>query len=90
MDHYSLELLAKLHHKGLVREGVRAQWVSRRLGYGKYRSRRFKRLFGAIATGGSLGAIAGPALTSLLIGPLGRGGLFIAAAIVLMYSRLFL
>jgi len=23
MDHYSLELLAKLHHKGLVNEGMR-------------------------------------------------------------------
>lgn len=42
MDHYSLELLAKLHHKGLVREGVRAQSVSRRLGLGRYRSRRLK------------------------------------------------
>jgi len=44
MDHYSLELLAKLHHKGLVSEGVRAQWVSRRLGSGKYRSRRLKQV----------------------------------------------
>lgn len=44
MDHYSLELLAKLHHKGLVSEGVRAQWASRRLGSGKYRSRRLKQM----------------------------------------------
>lgn len=50
MDHYSLELLAKLHHKGLVNEGVHAQWVSRRLGSGKYRSRRLKQmLFVAVA-----------------------------------------
>jgi hypothetical protein len=60
MDHYSLELLAKLHHKGLVREGVRAQSVSRRLGFGKYRSRRLKQM------------------------------LFVAAAVVLTYFRLFL
>jgi AAA family ATP:ADP antiporter len=48
-----------------------------------FRDDEGKRLFGAIATGGSLGAIAGPALTSVLIGPLGRGGLFLAAAILL-------
>jgi hypothetical protein len=44
MDHYSLELLAKLHHKGLVREGMHAQSVSRHLGLGRYRSRRLKQL----------------------------------------------
>lgn len=60
MDHYSLELLAKLHHKGLVSEGVRSQWVRRRLGSGKYRSRRLKQM------------------------------LFVAAAIILTYFRLFL
>lgn len=49
MDHYSLELLAKLHHKGLVSEGVRAQWVSRRLGAGKYLSGRLKRVLFVVA-----------------------------------------
>jgi ATP:ADP antiporter, AAA family len=48
-----------------------------------FRDDQGKRLFGAIATGGSLGAIAGPFLASVLIGPLGRGGLFLAAAILL-------
>ena len=48
-----------------------------------FRDDQGKRLFGAIATGGSLGAITGPFLASVLIGPLGRGGLFIAAAILL-------
>ncbi len=50
MDHYSLELLGKLHHKELVREGMRAQSLSRHLGSGNYRSKRLKRiLFGATA-----------------------------------------
>jgi len=29
MDHYSLEMLGKLHHQELVREGVQGQAVSR-------------------------------------------------------------
>jgi ATP:ADP antiporter, AAA family len=48
-----------------------------------FREEQGKRLFGAIAAGGSLGAIAGPAIASVLVKPLGRAGLFVAAAILL-------
>lgn len=42
-----------------------------------------KRLFGAIAAGGSLGAVAGPFLASVLVKPFGRAGLYVAAALLL-------
>ena len=42
-----------------------------------------KRLFGAIAAGGSLGAVAGPFLASVLVRPFGRAGLYVAAALLL-------
>ena len=42
-----------------------------------------KRLFGVIAAGGSLGAIAGPWLASELAGPLGTAGLLLVAVIAL-------
>lgn len=48
-----------------------------------FREEQGKRLFGAIAAGGSLGAIAGPALAATLIKPLGRPGLFLVAALLL-------
>ena len=48
-----------------------------------FREEQGKRLFGAIAAGGSLGAIAGPALAALFAKPLGRAGLFVAAALLL-------
>jgi AAA family ATP:ADP antiporter len=48
-----------------------------------FRAEQGKRLFGAIAAGGSLGAIAGPALAALLVKPLGRAALYLAAALLL-------
>jgi AAA family ATP:ADP antiporter len=45
-----------------------------------FRAEQGKRLFGAIATGGSVGAIAGPLIATLLVKPFGRSGLYIAAA----------
>jgi AAA family ATP:ADP antiporter len=48
-----------------------------------FRAEQGKRLFGAIAVGGSLGAIAGPFLATLLVKPFGRAGLYVAAAALL-------
>ena len=42
-----------------------------------------KRLFGLIAAGGSAGAITGPALTALLVGPLGTVNLLLLSALLL-------
>ena len=48
MNHYSLGLLAKLHHEELVREGVRSQSVSRQ-GPGKHLSKNLKRMLFVVA-----------------------------------------
>jgi AAA family ATP:ADP antiporter len=48
-----------------------------------FRAEQGKRLFGAIAVGGSLGAIAGPFLAAYLVKPFGRAGLYIASAVLL-------
>ena len=48
-----------------------------------FRADQGKRLFGAVAAGGSLGAIAGPALAALLVKPFGRAALYIVAAVLL-------
>lgn len=48
-----------------------------------FRPDQGKRLFGAIAAGGSLGAIVGPLLASVLVKPFGRAGLYVAAALLL-------
>jgi len=48
-----------------------------------FNSEQGKRLFGFIAAGGSAGALAGPALTIGLAGPLGPANLLIVAAILL-------
>ncbi len=48
-----------------------------------FRADQGKRLFGSIAVGGSLGAIAGPFLATLLVRPFGRAGLYVAAALFL-------
>lgn len=48
-----------------------------------FREEQGKRLFGAIAAGGSLGGLAGPALAALLVKPLGRAGILVAAAVLL-------
>jgi hypothetical protein len=41
MDHYSLEVLGKLHHQELVREGVHSQ-AARRADSRKYLSKHWK------------------------------------------------
>ena len=51
-----------------------------------FRAEQGKRLFGAIAAGGSVGAIAGPFLAGLLIKPFGRAGLYVATAILLEFA----
>jgi len=48
-----------------------------------FRAEQGKRLFGAIAAGGSIGAIAGPTIATLLVKPFGRAGLYVAAALLL-------
>jgi ATP:ADP antiporter, AAA family len=48
-----------------------------------FRPEQGKRLFGAIATGGSMGAIAGPFLAVVLVKPFGRAGLYVASALLL-------
>jgi AAA family ATP:ADP antiporter len=45
-----------------------------------------KRLFGFVAAGGSAGAIAGPVLVQLLVGPLGVANLVLASAALLELS----
>jgi AAA family ATP:ADP antiporter len=42
-----------------------------------------KRLFGIIAAGGGLGAIAGPLIASVLVQPFGRAALFVASALTI-------
>jgi len=49
-----------------------------------FRSDQGKRLYGFIAAGGSIGAIAGPALAKWLIDPLGPVNLFLVAALLLL------
>lgn len=48
-----------------------------------FRAEQGKRLFGSIAVGGSMGAIAGPFLAAYLVKPFGRAGLYIASAALL-------
>jgi AAA family ATP:ADP antiporter len=48
-----------------------------------FRAEQGKRLFGAIAAGGSLGGIAGPSIAALLVKPLGRTGLYLVSALLL-------
>lgn len=47
-----------------------------------------KRLFGIIAAGGSLGAICGPAVTSVLAVPLGSSNLLLLSAAILIFAVL--
>ena len=51
-----------------------------------YRSEQGKRLYGFIAAGGSLGALAGPLMTRLLVEPLGPVNLFLLSALLLEAS----
>jgi len=48
-----------------------------------FREDQGKRLFGAVAAGGSVGALAGPALAAVLVGPFGRSGLYVSTIVLL-------
>jgi len=48
-----------------------------------YRDEQAKRLFGFVAAGGTTGAIAGPALTAILVGQLGASHLLLISACLL-------
>lgn len=45
-----------------------------------------KRLFALIAGGASLGGLTGPLLTTVLVGPLGHGGLMLLSAVLIVAS----
>jgi len=53
-----------------------------------FRNEQGRRLFGFIAAGGSLGALAGPALTATLAGPLGTRNLLLVSAVLLEFAVL--
>ena len=48
-----------------------------------FREDQGKRLFGAVAAGGSIGALAGPVLAATLVGPFGRAGMYLATILLL-------
>lgn len=52
-------------------------------------SAQAKRLFAFIAAGASVGGLSGPALSALLIGPLGESGLMLLAAVLLAAAMWF-
>lgn len=51
-----------------------------------YNNTQARRLFGFIAAGGTVGALAGPAITALLVQPLGAGNLLLVSAIFLLWA----
>jgi AAA family ATP:ADP antiporter len=51
-----------------------------------YNNRQARRLFGFIAAGGTVGALAGPALTTLLVQPLGARNLLLVSALLLSWA----
>jgi AAA family ATP:ADP antiporter len=53
-----------------------------------YNNRQARRLFGFIAAGGTVGALAGPALTTLLVQPLGARNLLLVSALLLSWAIL--
>lgn len=53
-----------------------------------YSNRQARRLFGFIAAGGTVGALAGPALTTLLVQPLGARQLLLVSALLLVWAIL--
>ena len=53
-----------------------------------YTNMQARRLFGFIAAGGTLGALAGPALTALLAEPLGTKHLLLLSAVFLLWAIL--
>jgi AAA family ATP:ADP antiporter len=53
-----------------------------------FRPDQAKRLFGVVAAGGSVGALAGPALARLLVLPFGNAGLYLASILLLQLAVL--
>jgi ATP:ADP antiporter, AAA family len=53
-----------------------------------FREDQSRRLFGIVAAGGSLGALAGPVIAAVLVKPFGRAGLY-ASTIVLLELAVF-
>ena len=53
-----------------------------------YSNAQARRLFGFIAAGGTVGALAGPALTALLVQPLGTRNLLLISALFLLWAIL--
>ncbi len=51
-----------------------------------YSNAQAKRLFGVIAAGGTAGALAGPALTVTLVGPLGPNNLLLISVVFLIWA----
>ena len=51
-----------------------------------YNNAQARRLFGFIAAGGTVGALTGPALTALLVEPLGSRNLLLVSAVFLSWS----
>ena len=51
-----------------------------------FRQDQGRRLFGAVAAGGSVGALAGPALAAVLVGPFGRPGLYVVTIVLLEFA----
>lgn len=55
-----------------------------------FTSTQSKRLFGIISSGGSLGAISGPLISTTLTGKIGIGNMFLVAIILLFFSLIAL
>jgi len=51
-----------------------------------YSNKQARRLFGFIAAGGTIGALSGPALTALLVQPLGTKNLLLVSALFLVWA----
>lgn len=51
-----------------------------------YTNQQARRLFGFIAAGGTVGALSGPALTTLLVQPLGARNLLLISALLLFWA----
>lgn len=51
-----------------------------------YSNTQARRLFGFIAAGGTIGALAGPAITALLVEPLGARNLLLVSALLLSWA----
>ena len=51
-----------------------------------YSNKQARRLFGFIAAGGTVGALAGPALTAILVQPFGAKNLLLVSAVFLLWA----